>query len=113
MDKKNGDGDESLEHEVEMTDVGTLGLMSSIAPMCTAAKQAYDTCFNKWLAEEYLSGCSQDTVQGEQPCAALLSAYQSCLKPALQVMGKNYEPEELLREFPIIGTDKEQRPPSS
>merc|ERR1712168_763232 len=56
------------------------------------------------MNEEFLTGYSQ--TNGEQPCAELFHKYRSCLDPALRVMGKSYAPEELLKEFPIIGSDK-------
>ena len=42
---------------------------------CKEARDKYNECFNKWFAEKYLQG---DTEQ--QPCRELFEAYSKCVE---------------------------------
>lgn len=57
--------------------------MNSIDDECTELKKRYDTCFNTWFKDEYLTGRS-----GNDPCANLFKDYQACVKKAIVMHGK-------------------------
>ncbi|KAI8622804.1 mitochondrial distribution/morphology family 35/apoptosis [Chytriomyces sp. MP71] len=60
--------------------------MASLSSECTPLKDAYQTCFNKWYADELLrgsfSGSKKATVSDE--CQELFSKYKDCVWKAIR-----------------------------
>ena len=75
--------------------------MDSISDKCTELKQAYDSCFNKWLQEKFLQGDNDH----DSACGDLFSKYQVCLRQAIKEVGLNLE--ELMEDN--LGTDQEKK----
>ena len=75
--------------------------MDSISDKCTDLKQAYDSCFNKWLQEKFLQG---DT-DHEGACGEIFSKYQVCLRQAMNDVGLNLD--ELNEDK--LGTEEEKQ----
>lgn len=42
--------------------------------MCSELKKNYDACFNKWFAEKFLKGDTNDSM-----CAPFLKIYKACV----------------------------------
>jgi len=82
--------------------------MDSIDKECNPVKHEYDSCFNKWYTEEFLSGKYKALPDGEEPCSELFKKYKTCLMRGLKA--KNMNVDELVN-FSIIGTTEEKKPP--
>uniref|UniRef100_T1J6E1 TP53 regulated inhibitor of apoptosis 1 n=1 Tax=Strigamia maritima TaxID=126957 RepID=T1J6E1_STRMM len=52
--------------------------MNSVGEECNELKKTYDACFNKWFAERFLKGDTEDV------CSPLFKAYQTCVKEAIK-----------------------------
>ncbi|KAI6650335.1 TP53-regulated inhibitor of apoptosis 1 [Oopsacas minuta] len=74
--------------------------MDSISDKCTELKQAYDSCFNKWLQEKFLQGDRDH----DGACGELFSKYQVCLREAIKEVGLNLD--DLMDDH--LGTDQEK-----
>lgn len=75
--------------------------MDSISEKCTELKQAYDTCFNKWLQEKFLKGDKDH----DGACGEVFQKYQVCLRGAIKEVGLNID--ELTEDH--LGTDNEKK----
>ncbi|XP_043677689.1 TP53-regulated inhibitor of apoptosis 1-like isoform X2 [Vespula pensylvanica] len=71
--------------------------------MCSELKKNYDACFNKWFAEKFLKGDTNDSM-----CASFLKIYKACVMEAMKE--QNIELKEI--EENHLGTEKEKRQPS-
>ncbi|GFO43099.1 Tp53-regulated inhibitor of apoptosis 1 [Plakobranchus ocellatus] len=76
--------------------------MNSVGEECQELKRRYDECFNKWFAEKFLKG------QTDDPCQPLFRVYQKCVKNAIKA--KNLDLEQM--EVQVLGTPNEKHPPS-
>lgn len=74
---------------------------NSIGEECQELKVAYDNCFNKWFAEQFLKGNTND------PCKALFGVYQTCVKKA--ILEKKLDLGEIEKD--VLGTDREEKKP--
>lgn len=80
--------------------------MESIGKDCSALKQEYDACFNKWYAEKFLKGHvnpAEETV----PCEELFKTYRECVVTAMKA--KKIDVEEVMKN--VIGTQDEKQAP--
>ncbi|CAL1528754.1 unnamed protein product [Lymnaea stagnalis] len=76
--------------------------MDSVGKECQDLKRKYDECFNKWFAEKFLKGVTED------PCTKLFNVYQECVKKAIKEKNLNLD----AIEEQVLGTSKEKQPPS-
>lgn len=53
--------------------------MNSVSRDCQELKILYDSCFNQWYSEKFLSGQTDDT-----SCEPIYKQYQQCVKNALK-----------------------------
>ncbi|XP_076337227.1 uncharacterized protein LOC143239706 isoform X1 [Tachypleus tridentatus] len=76
--------------------------MNSIGEECNKLKHEYDACFNKWFAEKFLKGETNDE------CFSLFRKYQDCVKKAVEA--QKIDLWELEKD--VLGTEQEQKPNS-
>lgn len=50
--------------------------MNSVGPDCGELKKVYDDCFNRWFAEQFLKGKTEQ----DETCQIFFQNYQSCVK---------------------------------
>ena len=74
--------------------------MNSVGEDCIELKWAYEDCFNKWFAEKFLKGKTQQ----DEACLKIFQKYQTCLRKSLK--DQNICIEEL--EKNILGTPEEK-----
>nr|KAI8753349.1 TP53-regulated inhibitor of apoptosis 1-A [Biomphalaria glabrata] len=76
--------------------------MDSVGKECQELKRKYDECFNRWFADKFLKGVTEDS------CNELFKVYQDCVKKAIKEKNLNLE----AIEEQVLGTAKEKQPPS-